>query len=60
MEYRGHSINNYSINCKFNMQDSYVYSGSADGGFYVYDIMKSEAVKVLKVSEKVLSAIDVS
>lgn len=60
MEYRGHQINNHSINCKFNLQDSYVYSGSADGGFYIYDIMKSDPVKVLKVSDKVLSAIDVS
>jgi mitogen-activated protein kinase organizer 1 len=41
MEYRGHQVKNYTINCKFNESDSQIYSGSIDGNLYIYDILKS-------------------
>lgn len=58
-EYRGHMAKNFTINCKFNTEDSHVFSGSADGKLYIYDIMKSEAIKVIPVSGSALSGLDV-
>lgn len=41
MEYKGHQVGNFSIQCCFNEEDSHIYSGSANGKIYIYDIMKS-------------------
>ena len=40
-QYKGHEIKNYTINCKFNIDDSHIISGSADGKLYIYSLMKS-------------------
>ena len=40
MEYTGHQVGNYNIKCCFNEDDSNLFTGSADGKLYVYDIMK--------------------
>jgi WD40 repeat protein len=58
MEYRGHQVKNFTINCKFNEEDSQIYSGSVDGSLYVYDILKSEPLKIVKVSNQPLSGLD--
>lgn len=41
IEYRGHEVKNFTINCKFNEEDTHIFSGSADGKLFIYDIMKS-------------------
>lgn len=59
IEYKGHQVKNYTINCKFNEEDTHIYSGSADGKLYIYDIMKSDPIKVVNVTNTPLSGLDV-
>ena len=40
MEYCGHRVDNYSIKCRFNEEDTHIMTGSIDGKLYIYDIMK--------------------
>lgn len=40
MEYTGHQVQNYNIRCTFNEDDTNIFTGSADGKLYIYDIMK--------------------
>jgi mitogen-activated protein kinase organizer 1 len=59
IDYRGHNVQNFTINCKFNEEDSHIFSGSTDGKLYIYDILKSQPCKVVNVSSSPLSALDV-
>jgi WD40 repeat protein len=58
MEYRGHQVKNFTINCKFNEEDSHIYSGSVDGSLYIYDLLKSEPFKIVKITDQPLSGLD--
>lgn len=59
MEYRGHQARDYTINCKFNEEDSHIFTGSTDGKLYIYDVMKSQPVGKISVCSKALSGLDV-
>jgi mitogen-activated protein kinase organizer 1 len=59
IEYKGHSVKNYTINCKFNEEDTHIYSGSADGKLYIYDILRSEPFRTINVSNHAISGLDV-
>lgn len=59
MEYSGHQVNGFSIKCRFNEDDTHMYTGSADGKLYVYEIMKKEAVRVVEAGSSPLSGLDI-
>lgn len=40
LEYAGHNVENFKIDCLFSLRDSHVVTGSTDGKLYVYEIMK--------------------
>jgi hypothetical protein len=51
MTYRGHSVLQTLIRCNFSPAETtaqkYLYSGSADGKVYIYDVLSGEIVSVL-------------
>lgn len=59
IEYRGHKVGNFKINCSFNIEDTHLYTGSTDGKLYIYDILKSEPAKIVNVGSSALSGLDV-
>ncbi len=52
-------MKNFTINCKFNEEDTHIYSGSADGKLYIYDILRSEPFRIINVSNYAVSGLDV-
>ena len=57
-EYGGHHIGQFTVDAVFNSKDTHIFTGSAEGKLYVYDIMKKTPIKEIAAHEKVLSAID--
>ena len=47
-EYSGHHVDQYTVDVLFNVKDTHMMTGPADGSLVIYDIMKPKPIKQVK------------
>lgn len=51
-------MDKFTVDVLFNIRDTHLMTGSADGSLFIYDLMKPKPIRQIKAHEKVLSAMD--
>ena len=52
-------MSTFSVDLTFSKHDNYIFTGSADGKLYIYDLMRKTPLKSIQAHSKVLSAIGI-
>lgn len=59
-KYSQHQCHQHKTTAKFTWDDNHLITGSENGTLYVYNVLKSQAVRTLPLAKSTLSCLDIS